>query len=482
MISLRKVVIAFVVTIGACAFRALAATPNIVFILIYDMGWRDLGCYGSTFYETPNIDRLATQGMRFTNAYAACPVCSPTRASILTGQYPARVGVTNFIGGHSKGKLLEAPYIDHLPAEEINLAKVLRGGGYQTWHIGKWHLGGKEFWPEKQGFDVNIAGSGIGHQPTCFSPYRIANLTDGPDGEYLTDRLTDEAIGLIRKRDKGRPFYLNFCHYAVHTPIQAPAALVEKYKAKAHRLGLDQIDPMSVGEPFPMEEKKDKHVTRRRFQSDPVYAAMIENLDSNVGRLMAELESQAIAGDTIVIFTSDNGGLATAEGSPTSNVPLSEGKGWMYDGGVREPLIVRWPATIRAGAVSDVVMTSPDFYPTLLEAASLAIPAEQKVDGISFMPALKGQLFERGPIFWHYPHYGNQGGAPGSSIRWGDWKLIEFFETGKIELYNLKTDVSESTNRGGDQSALARKLHGELIAWRQSVGAVMPTTNPGFKP
>jgi arylsulfatase A-like enzyme len=268
----------------------------------------------------------------------------------------------------------------------------------------------------------------------------------------------------------------------VHIPIQAPAALVEKYKAKAHRLGLDKIDPMDVGEAFPVEEKKDKNVTRRRFQSNPIYAAMIENLDTNVGRLMAELENQGIANDTIVILTSDNGGLATAEGSPTSNAPLSEGKGWMYDGGVREPLIVRWPAVIRAGAESDVVMTSPDFYPTLLEAAGLAVPAQQRVDGTSLMPALKGQPFERGPIFWHYPHYGNQGGTPGSSIRWGNWKLIEFFETGKIELYNLKTDVSESTNRAADQPALARKLHGELVAWRESVGAVMPKTNPDFTP
>src|SRR5439155_4235534 len=258
--------------------------PNIVFILIDDLGWRDLGCYGSTFYETPNLDRLANEGMRFSNAYSACPVCSPTRASILTGKYPARVGVTDYIGGHARGKLLAAPYVEHLPPEEFNLAKALKEAGYQTWHIGKWHLGGKEFFPEKQGFDANIGGCGFGHPPTYFSPYKIPTLSDGREGEYLTDRLTGEAIELIRKSD-GRPFFMNFWHYAVHTPIEAPQKLVEKYNAKAKRLGLDKINALEEGEAFPTIETKDKRVTRRRLQSDPVYAAMVENLDTNVGRL-----------------------------------------------------------------------------------------------------------------------------------------------------------------------------------------------------
>ncbi len=465
-------------------YTARAATapsrPNIIFILIDDMGWRDLSCYGSTFYETPNINGLATTGMRFSDAYAACPVCSPTRASLLTGKYPARVGVTNFIGGHAKGKLLDAPYIHHLPLTELSLAKALHQGGYQTWHLGKWHLGDKPFYPEHQGFDVNIGGCEFGHQPSYFSPYHIPTLRDGPPGEFLTDRLTDEAIKLIEHAN-GKPFFMNLWHYAVHMPIQAPAALVEKYKAKAHSLGLDQREALKVGEPFPTRPHAKARVTRRLFQSDPTYAALIENLDTNVGRLMAALDRCGLTNNTIVIFSSDNGGLATAEGSPTTNAPLAEGKGWMYDGGVREPLIVKWPGVVQPGSICHQQVTSPDFYPTLLECAGLPLQPQQHVDGVSFLPLLRGGTAPiHDAIFWHYPHYGNQGGTPGCSIRSGDWKLIEFFEDHHLELYNLHDDQGEHHNMAKQHPDIANTLHAKLIAWRESVKAVLPDRNPDW--
>ena len=320
--------------------------PNIVLILIDDLGWRDLGCYGSTFYETPNIDRLAARGMRFTDAYAACPVCSPTRASILTGKYPATVGVTDYIDwigdAHpARGRLVDVPYLHDLPCIRNDACAALGAdGGYATWHVGKWHLGGPDFYPDRHGFDVNIGGCDGGMpRQGYFSPWGIPTLADGPDGEYLTDRLTDEAIALIANRDD-RPFFLNLWHYLVHTPIQAKPEKVAKYEAKAAALGLDKIEPFAEGEPFPCDHKRDLRIRRRLLQSDPVYAAMIESLDENIGRLLGALEAAGEAENTMVIFTSDNGGLATAEGSPTCNAPLAEGKGWMYEGGTREPLLV----------------------------------------------------------------------------------------------------------------------------------------------
>ena len=454
--------------------------PNIIFILIDDMGWRDLGCYGSSFYETPNLDKLASDGMLFTDAYAACPVCSPTRASILTGKYPATVGVTNFIGGDAKGKLIDAPYLYQLPLEETNIARVLKNGGYQTWHVGKWHLGQEPFYPTHHGFDVNIGGCHYGHPPTYWSPYNIENLTDGPAGEYLTDRLTDEAITLIENSGEA-PFFLNFWHYAVHTPIQAPSALVEKYRAKAEKLGLDEDGGMEEGEYFPMEHKKNQRVRRRRFQSDPTYAAMVENLDANIGRLLEALERTGQAENTLVIFTSDNGGLSTAEGSPTSNAPLNEGKGWMYEGGTREPLIVRWPGQIAAGTRCEVPVTSPDFYPTF--AAVAGVPTEAGIKGETLLPLFTGAAdsLKREAIFWHYPHYGNQGGTPGSSIRAGDWKLIEFFEDGNCELYNLREDMEEERDVAAANPAIVERLLGQLRDWRANVEAKIPVRNPDWK-
>ncbi len=458
--------------------------PNILFILIDDMGWKDLSCYGSKFYETPNIDKLAKNGMIFTDAYAACPVCSPTRASILTGKYPATIGVTDWIGAHTKGKLIDAPYIDHLPLSEYSLANALKKGGYATWHIGKWHLGTKEYYPEKHGFDVNIGGCHWGCPKNgYFSPYHIENLTNGLDGEYLTDRLTNEAIHLIKNRDLHKPFFMHLSHYTVHTPLEAKESDIQYYKEKASKMKLDQIDPFVEGDFHPCEHKRHIRIKRRTIQSDPTYAAMIGNLDENIGRIMTCLDEQGLSENTLIVFTSDNGGLATSEGSPTCNKPLNEGKGWMYEGGIREPLIIHWPKVVPKGSICHEPVTSPDFYPTLLEAAELNLIPSQHVDGISIMPLLqKKNNFERGPIFWHYPHYGNQGGTPGSSVRHGQYKLIEFFEDHRLELYDLHNDLSETQDISGTQPQLTMALHKKLQAWRHSVEALIPQVNPDFNP
>ena len=462
----------------------MADQPNIVLILIDDMGWRDITCYGSEFYETPNIDRLAAEGMTFTDAYAACPVCSPTRASIMTGKYPARVGITNYIPGEERGRVLEVPYIKHLPLEEISIARALgERGGYRTFHVGKWHLGSEPYWPDKHGFDVNVAGWDGGMSANgYFSPYDIPTLDNGPDGEFLTDRLTDEAVSLIG--DAGdQPFFLYLAYHAVHTPIQGKAEDIAYFEAKAKRMGLDQVQTFEEGEHFPCEHKREYRVRRRRVQSDPTYAGLIKAVDDNVGRLLAALDDLGKTEDTIVIFTSDNGGLATAEGSPTCNAPLAEGKGWMYEGGTREPLLVRWPGKIAPGSTCSTPMTSPDFYPTFLEAAGVDPMPDQHRDGVSIMPLLTGDgahgLDERA-IFWHYPHYGNQGGTPGSSVRQGDWKLIEFFEDGRLELYNLRDDVGEDRDVAGQFPEITQRLHAMLAAWRDEIEAEIPQPNPDW--
>ena len=465
--------------------------PNILFILIDDLGARDLGCYGSSFYETPNLDRLASQGMLFTQAYASCPVCSPTRASIMSGKYPARVGITQFIGGNNCGKLSEVPYLHYLPLEEVSLATALRQGGYQTWHVGKWHLGDEPFYPQHHGFDVNIGGCHHGMPPRphhFWSPYNLPTLSPGPAGEYLTDRLTEEAIGLIKKRDKSRPFYLNLWHYAVHIPIQCHEELIEKYRQKAKRLGLDRVEAVVEGEEIPKsypEGQTPARIRRRMIQSDPAYAAMVENLDTNIGRVLDTLEAEWLAENTIVIFTSDNGGLSTAEGSPTCNLPLAEGKGWNHEGGTRVCQMIRWPGVIAASSQCAVPTTSTDYYPTLLEAAGLPLRPEQHVDGVSLAPLFRGEAkLEREAIYWHYPHYSNQGGTPASSLVSGDgrWKLVEYFEDGRHELFDLETDPSETRDAAAQQPELTRRLAGLLHAWQREVGAKIPQRNPDWRP
>jgi arylsulfatase A-like enzyme len=463
--------------------------PNIVLILIDDLGWRDLACTGSTFYKTPCLDRLARQGMTFTDAYAACPVCSPTRASLMTGQYPARVGITDWIDWGGKlhplrGRLVEVPYLKQLPAGKATLAEALREGGYATWHVGKWHLGGPGALPQERGFEVNIGGGTSGAPGRYFAPWPVEALANekAPAGTYLTDYLTDKAIGLVRQRDD-RPFFLNFWHYAVHTPIQAKKDAIRRSQKRSKELGLDGLKAIEEGEPFKTLNKLHLKVQRRRLQSDPVYAAMMANLDWNIGRLLKTLEDEGLADNTLVIFTSDNGGLATSEGSPTCNAPLSEGKGWMYDGGVRVPLLVRWPGRVAPGSACAEPVTSPDFFPTLLEAAGLAPKPHAHEDGVSFLPLLEGaDKLARDAIFWHYPHYGNQGGSPGSSVRSGDYKLIEFFEDGRLELYNLAADIGETRNLAADLPEVTARLHGLLRAWREALEAKIPAPNPEWNP
>ncbi len=461
--------------------------PNILFILIDDLGWRDLSCYGSPFYETPNIDRLAREGMQFSHAYASCPVCSPTRASLLTGKYPATLGLTDWIDHTgevhpARGRLIDVPYIKHLPRGEHTLAQALRDGGYATWHVGKWHLGGEGYGPEDFGFEVNVGGCHAGSpgKGGYFSPWTIPALAgaDVPDGTYLTDYLTDRAIGLISGHGE-QPFFLNLWYYTVHTPIQAKPEKIAKYEAKARAMGLDKVKTFEEGDYFPCEHKRDKRILRRLVQSDPVYAAMIESLDENVGRILAALEQRGELDNTLVVFTSDNGGLATAEGSPTCNAPLAEGKGWMYEGGTREPLLVRWAGRVAPGSACETPCTSTDFFPTLLEAAGLPALPDQHIDGVSLLGLLRGeQALDREAIYWHYPHYGNQGGTPGSSVRMGDYKLIEFFEDGRLELYNLRDDPGESRNLATQEPERAARLHTRLLAWRASVEAKIPPPNP----
>lgn len=452
-------------------------------ILIDDMGWKDLSACGSTFYESPNIDALMHSGMMFDNAYASCPVCSPSRASILTGKYPATVGVTDWIDTSGechpvKGYLIDAPYIKHLPHEEYNIAKCLKDNGYRTYHIGKWHLGTKEYYPECQGFDVNIGGCHLGHpHHGYFSPYQIENLEDGPDGEYLTDRLTDEAIKLI-KESGDDPFFMNLWHYTVHMPEQAKEEDIRYFKEKAKLLNIDRINPFVEGEHFPIEIKKNMRVTRRVIQSDVIYAAMIKNLDWNIGRVLKALEETGKLDDTIIIFTSDNGGLSTAEGSPTCNFPAREGKGWSYEGGTRVPLAITYPKIVQSGIHSQFPTTSPDLYPTILDMAGLPLQPQQHVDGISLLPVLKGHTLTDRPIFWHYPHYGNQGGTPASSLRYGKWKLIEFFEDMHTELYDLDKDPSEMLNLSDAYPLKRDELKKMLHDWRESISAKIPQRNP----
>ncbi len=458
------------------------ARPNILFILIDDLGCRDLGSFGSTFYETPVLDRLAADGLRFERAYAAAPVCSPTRASIMTGKYPARVGVTQWIGGRSAGRLKDVPYLHYLPLEEKSLASALREGGYQTWHVGKWHLGDAAFHPEHHGFDINIGGCHHGHPPSgYFAPYAPIPIPDAPAGEYLTDRLTDEAIRLVRNRGD-RPFFLHLSHYAVHIPLQAPAPLVRKYEEKARRLGLDRVHPLVDGGPVPFLDATGERIVRRMFQSDPVYAAMVENLDWNIGRLLAALDEEGIAGETLVVFTSDNGGLSTAQGAPTCNLPCVEGKGWNFEGGTRVCQIARWPGVIPTGSSCAVPVTSTDFYPTFLEAAGLDPMPDQHVDGVSLLPLFQGaSSLGREAIFWHYPHYSGQGGTPAASMVEGDWKLIECFETGQLVLFNLRLDPSEQTDLAGEHPARCESMAKRLKQWQREMEAKIPEPNPDWE-
>lgn len=455
--------------------------PNFVFFLVDDLGWSDLGCFGSAFYETPNCDRLAAEGVKFTNAYAACPVCSPTRASIMAGKYPARMATTDWfgapqpdsVGNHwTKDKpLLPAPYEEQLALDEVTLAEALKEGGYRTLFAGKWHLGGDGFFPEDQGFEINKGGHHRGSPPGgYFAPYTNPKLEDGPAGEHLPDRLASETVEFIETHREG-PFFAYLSFYSVHTPLQARDDLKSKYAEKARAIEPDALRWGQEGE---------REV--RLIQDHPVYSGMVEAMDAAVGKVLDALDRLELVGNTIVVFMSDNGGLSTSEGHPTSNLPLRAGKGWLYEGGIREPMLIKWPGVARPGTACDVPVISTDFYPTLLEMAGLPWRSEQHVDGVSLVPLLMQQGSPRDrALYWHYPHYGNQGGSPGAAIRQGDWKLIEFFEDGRVELYNLREDLGEQNNLAETMPEKAQELANKLHSWQKAVGARFPSPNPAHK-
>ena len=461
---------------GLSPWLSAAQPPNVIFLLADDLGQRDLGCYGSTFYETPNLDRIAREGARFTQGYAACPVCSPTRAAVQTGRWPQRTGVTDYIGAALKPELwkrntllLPAPYSDRLAHAEVTMGEMMKSAGYATFFAGKWHLGPEGHWPEDQGYDINMGGVDRGgpYGPgKYFTPYNNPRLPDGPPGEHLPDRLATETCKFI-EANKSRPFFACYAFYDVHTPLNARKDLEAKYEAKRQKLGLEAK--------FGREEPRDV----RLVQEHVTYAAMVEAMDLAVGKILAKLDELSLAENTLIIFTSDNGGLSTSEGSPTSNLPLRGGKGWLYEGGIREPLVVRWPAVLKAGQTIDTPVCSPDFFATLADVAAAKVTA--KIDGVSLRPLLEGQaaLSDRS-LCWHYPHYGNQGGAPGAAIRRGDWKLIHWFENDRLELYNLRTDIGETTNLAEKEPQLVQSLSAELQVWQKEVGALMPTKNPAY--
>jgi len=463
--------------------------PNIVFILIDDMGWRDVGFMGSTYYETPAIDQLAAQGVVFTSAYANAPNCAPTRASLMSGQYTPRHGIYTVApsarGDTRDRKLLVEETETRLDLEVVTIAEALKTAGYATASVGKWHLGGRGYLPTDQGFDVNIAGNARGSPPSYFWPYErennlgavvhIPGLDEGgKKGEYLTDRLTDEALAWMEQHAE-TPFFLYMTHYAVHTPIQAKPQLVQKYHGKAVSNG----------------------------QQDSDYAAMIESVDDSVSRIVDKLDEIGVADNTVVFFFSDNGGVGTI----TSMAPLRGMKGMLYDGGVREPMIVRWPGHTEPGSSVDTPVISVDFYPTILEMAGVDHSA-RIVDGLSIVPLLSAGVPARSepepsgraaeltalakrPLFWHFPAYleGNRNTdgpwrtTPVGAVRQGDYKLIEFFEDGSLELYDLGTDIGETNDLAEQMPGKVRELHNLIIGWRDAVGAYVPTVlNPEYDP
>ena len=468
--------IIIVLVVGTCT---PTQPPNVLFIVVDDLGYMDISANNpGTFYETPNIDQLVSEGMRFTDAYAAAPVCSPTRASIMTGKYPGRMNTTDWfgapqpetVGDHwTRDKpLLPASYVARLPLEEMTMAEAFREAGYATFFAGKWHLGTEGFYPEDQGFDINKGGwerGGPYGGGQYFSPYGNPRLEDGPNGEHLPDRLASETVRFMTDY-QGRPFFAYLSFYSVHTPLMTRPDLASKYEQKR-----ETAPPEAWGEEGAREV--------RLVQNHAVYAGMVEAMDQAVGKVLDALVELDLSDHTVVVFMSDNGGLSTSEGHPTSNLPLRAGKGWLYEGGIREPMLFKWPGVTTPGSVASEPLTSTDLYPTLLEVAGLPIKDEQHVDGVSFVPVLRqrGDL-DRDALFWHYPHYGNQGGSPGSAIRSGDWKLIEFFEGGRIELYNLKEDLGERQNLLSSEPVKAEELTARLHAWRQDVDAKLPMPNP----
>ena len=441
--------------------------PNVILLLVDDLGWTDLGVYGSDYYRTPNIDRLAASGMRFTQAYAACPVCSPTRASILTGRHPVRVDVTDWLPGMQTSKRADARFEhvddrDNLALEEVTLAERLADDGYARWFLGKWHLGEEGHWPTDQGFEVNIGGHHKGSPPGgYYSPWKNPVLKSKAKGEYLTERLTDEAVALMkshREQNPEQPFFMDLSYYNVHTPLQPYKKRVGEYEQAGG---------------YPDDQRTEHDAITMLTQGNPTYASMVAAVDDSVGQILDALEATGMTKSTYVIFFSDNGGLSTQRGkAPTSNEPLRAGKGWLYEGGIREPLIIAGPG-IEPG-VTDAVAFSTDLFPTVLELTGLEPSPELAVDGRSLVQAIRGEEQPPRDLFWHYPHYHGSLNGPGSAIRSGDWKLIVHDHYDEVELYNLADDLSESNDLAEAMPAKRDELLGKLRAWQREMNAKMP--------
>ena len=467
-----------VFTANAPADQRGDRAPNFVVILVDDLGYMDIGANNpDCFYETPSIDKLADSGMRFTDGYAANPVCSPTRYSLMTGKYPTRVAATNFFSGKRAGKFRPAPLNNKMPLEETTLAQLLKANGYATFFAGKWHLGDTpQYYPQNRGFDINIGGWSRGGPYTgnkYFAPFKNPEIKiESPEGDHLPARLARETARFIAD-NQDRPFLAYLSFYSVHTPLMGRPELVKKYNKKASAIN---------GEEFAPEEQVIGNKPRkvRILQKHAVYAAMVEAMDEAVGNVLDQLEKSGLAENTIVIFTSDNGGLSTSEGSPTSNLPLRGGKGWVYEGGIREPWIVRYPGVTQAGSISHQPICSIDLVPTISAAAGIEL--EHPIDGIDIRPALGDKPLNRKSLFWHYPHYSNQGGFPGGAIRQGDYKLVERYEDGRVHLFDLKKDISEQTDLSSEMPDLVKSMRTELHDWYRSVDAKFLQPKDGQTP
>ncbi len=460
------------------AGATLHAKPmNIVFILVDDLGQKDIGIEGSTFYETPNIDKLASGGMRFTNGYATCEVCSPSRASIMLGKYPPRIGITDWIGAatgtrwNRNDRVLPAANRSSLPHEDISLAEAMKEAGYKTFFAGKWHLGGQGSFPEDHGFDINKGGHHRGSPPGgFFSPYKNPKLKDGPKGESLTLRLASETVQFI-EANKDQKFFAYLSFYAVHAPIQTTDELRAKYIKKAKDRGLAKSRFLF-----------DRTMPVRQVQDNPVYAGMMETVDQAVGMVMGKLEELGLADQTAIFFTGDNGGVSSGDAFATSNLPLRGGKGRQWEGGIREPYYIKAPGVTKKDSVSETPVTGTDFYPTILELAGIPPKPKQHVDGVSLVPLLKGGTLAERDLYWHYPHYGNQGGEPCAIIRSTSWKLIHYYEDGRDELYNLEEDIGEQADRLEAHPQVAQRLSAKLGTWLKETGALIPKKDDRFDP
>ena len=473
MRSLRYISVLFIVLYNGLTVQAAKQT-NFLFFLVDDMGWADIGANGSTFHETPHIDRLAKSGMRFTQGYAAGSVCSPTRASIMTGKHPVRVDITDWIPGQSNrptNPLLHPEDRHSLPLEEVTLAEALKQHGYQTFFAGKWHLGNEGEWPTDQGFDINIGGHHKGSPPGgYYAPWTNPTLKAKRKGEYLTERLTEESAKFLESRDKAKPFLLYLSYYNIHTPIQPYKKRIDHYKSKAEK---------SFADPTPFEVEHDGK-TRTR-QDNPALASMVAAVDDSVGALLDKLEELKLDDNTVVIFFSDNGGLSTlGRIGPGCNLPLRAGKGWLYEGGIREPTLIRAPGVTQPGSVSRKPLISMDFFPTMLDLAGLPLQPKLHVDGRSLLSQLKGNDSGQRTLHWHYPHYHGSSWKPGASIRDGDWKLIEFYHYNNFELYNLAKDPGERTDLAKRNPRKAAELRAKLSAWQKQMKAKMPMPNPNY--